>query len=172
MKDLRKCNKIIETDISYLNELRFYRDYEIESHWKGRECKVDGRSKAEGGKTEFQLWMLDWLTGSIIGYRRVWGNSWRASCFQQVRSQESLMEWSMAWIRYWGGGGIERYSYLSIYSFTSQRFTKSAGLGRKKGRRGKHKATLGFPVPPSITMSISSNLCVDLSLQIWLLIVT
>lgn len=32
MKDLRKCNKIIETDISYLNELRFYRDYEIESH--------------------------------------------------------------------------------------------------------------------------------------------
>lgn len=29
MKELRKCDKIIEANISYLNELRFYRDYEV-----------------------------------------------------------------------------------------------------------------------------------------------
>lgn len=32
MKDLRKCNKIVETDKGYLNELSFYRNSEVESH--------------------------------------------------------------------------------------------------------------------------------------------
>lgn len=74
--------------------------------------------------------------------------------------------WNGVWHE--SGISIEEVSRDTLtFQFTASQirvFTKSAGLGRNKGRRGKHKMTLGFPVPPSITMSISSNLCVDLSL--------